>query len=91
MAVKFTKHFLNKLEDLLSETEYSLRYERGNFKSGFCVLKEDKLAIVNKFYTLEGKISCIVEIVRQIPIDAKSLSQKNRACYQELSQADIQL
>ena len=34
MEVKYTKHFLHKLEDLFSETDYQLRYEKGSFNSG---------------------------------------------------------
>ena len=42
MLVKYTKHFQNKLEDLFAESDYILRYEKGNFKSGYCVIKEKK-------------------------------------------------
>ena len=33
MQLKYTSHFLAKLEDLFSETSYHLRYEKGNFQS----------------------------------------------------------
>ena len=64
MEIKYTKHFLNKLEDIFAESDYMLRYEKGNFKSGFCVLKSTKVIIVNKFYSLEGKVNCLVDILR---------------------------
>jgi len=82
----YTKHFLNKIEDLYSETEYNLRYERGHFKSGYCVLKSQKIAIVNKFYSLEGKINCLIEMLKEIEVDTNSLSQKNKKLFIELSQ-----
>ena len=37
--MKYTKHLLNKLEDIFSESDYVLRYEKGNFQSGYCILK----------------------------------------------------
>ena len=57
MELKYTRHFLNKLEELFAESDYMLRYEKGNFKAGFCVLKDMKVVVVNKYYALEGSVS----------------------------------
>lgn len=91
MEIKYTKHFLNKLEDVFSETEYQLRYEKGSFKSGYCLLKEHKIAVVNKYYTLEGKVNCLVDILKSIEIDQSQLSEKNRKLYLTLLQIEMQL
>ncbi|MFK7900308.1 MAG: hypothetical protein AB8B61_06085 [Cyclobacteriaceae bacterium] len=77
MEIKYTKNFLNKLEDIFSESEYILRYEKGNFNSGYCILKETQVVIINKYYTLEGKINCLLEILTQLNIDSENLSAKN--------------
>ncbi|EPR68006.1 hypothetical protein ADICYQ_3078 [Cyclobacterium qasimii M12-11B] len=45
MAVKYTKNFLDKLENIFASSEYHLRYEKGNFKSGYCILKELRLLL----------------------------------------------
>lgn len=89
--VKYTKHFLSKLEDIFAESDYSLRYEKGQFKSGYCILKDTKIAIVNRYYTLEGKINCLIEILRTIEIDWQALGEKNRTLYLELSQTKLEL
>jgi hypothetical protein len=89
MQIRYTKHFLNKLEDLFAESKYMLRYEKGNFKSGYCVLKDTKIAIVNKYYTTEGKINCLLEILKSADIEAKDLSEKNKSFYLELSQTAL--
>lgn len=91
MHVKYTKHFLNKLEDIFTETDYILRYEKGNFKSGYCILMDTKIVIVNKYYTTEGKINCLLEILKSIEIEEKHLSDKNRIFYRELSQTALKL
>lgn len=91
MALPNTKHTLNKLEDLISETDYTLRYEKGNFKSGYCVIRDSKVIIVNKYYALEGKISCLIDIVKEIDIDARKLSDKNRSLYQKLRQTELEV
>ena len=36
--IKYTKHNLNKLEDIFRELKITLRYEKGNFHSGYCIV-----------------------------------------------------
>ncbi|MFT6873277.1 MAG: hypothetical protein ACJAVN_002297 [Roseivirga sp.] len=91
MTIRYTKHFLNKLEDIFAESDYVLRYEKGNFKSGYCLLNETRIAIVNKYYTTEGKINCLIDIIKSIEIDQASLSEKNSNLLMELSQTTLEL
>lgn len=91
MTVRYTKPFLNKLEDIFAESDYVLRYEKGNFQSGYCVLKDTKIAIVNKYYTVEGKINCLVDILRLISIDQLRLREKNQKLLLQLLQTELNL
>ena len=84
--IKYTNQFLTKLEDLIAESDYTLRYEKGNFKSGFCVLKDQKIIIVNKFYTTEGKINALYEILRTVHLDMTRFTEKSQKLYEEISQ-----
>lgn len=84
--IKYTNQFLIKLEDLIAESDYHLRYEKGNFKSGFCVLKEEKIIIVNKFYPTEGKINALFDILRTVTLDTSRFTEKSQKLYEELSQ-----
>ncbi|WP_258104034.1 hypothetical protein [Marinoscillum sp. MHG1-6] len=90
MEIKYTKQFLNRLEDIFSETDYILRYEKGNFQSGYCVLKETKIAIVNKYYSLDGKINSLLEILKSVELDISGLSDKNRKLYFEINSTQLQ-
>jgi hypothetical protein len=82
--IKYTNQFLLKLEDMIAESDYTLRYEKGNFKSGYCVLKDQKIMIVNKFYTTEGKINALLDILRTITLDTARFSEKSLKLHQEL-------
>ncbi len=77
MAVKYTKHFLDKMENLFAASEYVLRYEKGNFKSGYCILNDTKIVIVNKYFPLEGKINALVDIINELNFDPKDFKEKN--------------
>ncbi|NQZ78181.1 MAG: hypothetical protein HRT61_19055 [Ekhidna sp.] len=91
MTIKYTNHFLNKLEDILSETDYILRYEKGNFQSGYCILNDSKVAVVNKFFALEGKVNSLIEIIRSIKVDSSKLSDSNKKLYAEITNNQLQL
>jgi hypothetical protein len=84
--IKYTSQFLLKLEDMIAESDYTLRYEKGNFKSGYCLLKEQKIMIVNKFYTTEGKINALLDILKVVQLDPARFSEKNAKLYQELQE-----
>jgi hypothetical protein len=77
MAIKYTKHFLDKLENLFAETDFMLRYEKGNFKSGYCVLNESKIVIVNKYFPLEGKINALVDILIELNFNPQDFTNKS--------------
>ncbi|MCW5910727.1 MAG: hypothetical protein KIT62_06620 [Cyclobacteriaceae bacterium] len=87
--IKYTNQFLTKLEDLIAESDYILRYEKGNFKSGYCLLKEQKIMIVNKFFTVEGKINALLDILKNLELDPTRFSEKSKKLYEELNQAEI--
>ncbi|WP_420318167.1 hypothetical protein [Ekhidna sp.] len=91
MTIKYTSHFLHKLEDIMSETDYILRYEKGNFQSGYCILNDSKIAIINKFFALEGKINSLIEIIRSIKVDGSKLSENNKKLYSEITNNQLQL
>ena len=88
MEIKYSRHFLNKLEEIFSESDYILRYEKGNFKSGYCIINDTKVAVVNKFYSLEGKVNCLLEILRSINLDTQLLNPKNLKLYNDLKKED---
>lgn len=77
MIIKYTKYFLDKLENLFAASEYILRYEKGNFKSGYCVLKENKIVIINKYFPIEGKINALIDIINELNLDPKDFNDKS--------------
>jgi hypothetical protein len=83
--VKYTTQFLVKLEEIISESDYILRYEKGNFKSGYCVLKDQKIIIINKFYTTEGKINTLLDIFKNVKFDTSRFTEKSLKLYEELT------
>ncbi len=89
--MKTSPVYLKKIETLLKEAGLKLRYEKGNFKSGHCLLEEQQVVVVNKFYTVEAKIQAITEILQQMQIQVDLLPPESRQLYQELQQTGLKL
>ena len=86
-----TNHTLEKLETLLKTTGYRIRYEKGNFKTGACLLQNSKVVVVNKFSGLESKILAISELMCDLEMDNSLLDERQISFLQQLKQTKLQL
>ena len=82
--MKYTITTLEKLEKILHETGYVIRYERGNFQSGYCILEEKKVLVLNKFLPLEGRINTLIDILPQLSLHPESLLPESRKLLESL-------
>ncbi|NJL13037.1 MAG: hypothetical protein HC913_08605 [Microscillaceae bacterium] len=69
---------LRHLENIFSQSGYAIRYEKGNFRSGYCLLKNEPVVVINKYYPLEGKIGSLIEILQTVewPFQPKEEAEK---------------
>lgn len=84
MSFKYTPNTLKKLEQLYEEARYIIRYEKGNFNSGYCVLEERRVAVINKFFGIEGRINALIEILPTLNVIESELSTEMLKWYKEL-------
>jgi hypothetical protein len=82
--MKYTQAVLDKLEDILGESDYKVRYERGTFQSGYCILEQTRVVVLNKFLDTEGRINTLIELIPQLNIDFDKLTHESQKLYQEL-------
>ncbi len=68
---------------------YKVRYEKGNFKTGACMLQNSKVVVVNKFSNLEMKISALVNLLRDMPTDIGMLDEKHRQFLRSIKQTKL--
>jgi hypothetical protein len=81
MSIKYTVSTLKKFEELYDEIGYSIRFEKGNFHSGYCILQDRRIAVINKFLPLEGRINALIDILPSIEIDQDTLSKEMLTLY----------
>lgn len=82
--MKYTQTTLNKTEKLIEEMGYIVRYERGNFQSGYCVLEQKKVVVLNKFLPLEGRINTLIDLIPQLHIDVDALSPESKKVHHDI-------
>lgn len=82
--MKYTQTTLDKLESVVEEAGYVLRYERGTFQSGYCILEERKVVVLNKFLQLEGRINTMLDLIPQLEINRDLLSEESQKIYKEV-------
>jgi hypothetical protein len=82
--MKYTQTTLDKLETIVEEAGYVLRYERGTFQSGYCILEEKKVVVLNKFLQTEGRINTMLDLIPQLEINTELLSEESKKIYKEI-------
>jgi hypothetical protein len=83
-TMKYTQSTVDKLEDILGESSYVVRYERGTFQSGWCLLEARKVVVLNKFLNTEGRINTLIELIPQLNIDYDKLTLESQKLYDSL-------
>jgi hypothetical protein len=84
MSFKYTPNTLKKLEQLFEEANYVVRYEKGNFNSGYCILEDKRVAVVNRFLSTEGRINALIEILPSIAVKEEELSGEMQKFYKQM-------
>jgi len=82
--MKYTQATLDKIEAILDEAEYVLRYERGNFQSGYCILEQKKVVVLNKFLQLEGRINTLIDLIPQLTLRPDTFPSDVRKTYEDV-------
>ncbi len=79
--MKYNQSTLDKLEAIPEQAGYVLRYERGTFQSGYCILEQKKVVVLNKFLQIEGRINTLADLIPQLEIDPGHLSDESAKLY----------
>ena len=72
--MKYNPATLDKLEKILEESGYVMRYERGSFQSGYCILEDKKVVVLNKFLNTEGRINTLIDLIPSLKITYELLT-----------------
>lgn len=82
--MKYNQATLKKMEDILDECGYIVRYERGSFQSGYCILEDKKVVVINKFLNPEGRINTLLDLIPAIKVNYEMLTKDSQKMYDEV-------
>jgi hypothetical protein len=83
--MKYNQSSLDKLEKIVEEAGYVIRYERGTFQSGYCILEQKKVAVLNKFLQTEGRINILIDLIPQLNIQLNLLSEESKKLFTDIT------
>ena len=89
--IKHTQHFLDKLIAILAQNNYTVRNEKGNFKSGHCLKDESRVILLNKVAPIESRITFLCDVVRKVEINDQFLSADERKLVEHLKQLELKI
>lgn len=76
--LKYTKHNLSKLEEIFKALKVSIRYEKGNFQSGYCIVTGKNIVIINRFFDVEARINILMEILEENKFTTEELDEESK-------------
>ncbi|MCC6571505.1 MAG: hypothetical protein IT274_07775 [Chitinophagales bacterium] len=91
MAFRYNATTLSLLESIMKENRYIVRYEKGSFQSGYCILQDKRVAVINKFYDTESRINALIEIMHQVELSTEGLDEKQLEIFNKVSQQKLEL
>ena len=60
---------VTELEELTKQLGVTIRYEKGDFEGGFCILKEERMLVVNKRLHDARKAASIAQALGQFGLE----------------------
>ncbi len=82
------KEFESILADLKSVANQmgaKVRFERGDFKGGYCLLKESKVIVINKLATFQRKVITLSAALKELGVEDMYLTPRLREVIEEMT------
>ncbi len=78
---------LQDLKSIASEMGARVRFERGDFKGGYCLLQESKVIVINKLSSLQKKIAILASALKQLGAEDIYIPPKIREVIDEMDES----
>lgn len=83
------KEFEEIIEDLKAlalQLGAEVRFEKGDFKGGYCLLKENKVIVINKMMNLQRKVMILSAALKELGVDQIYLNPRMREIIDEMAE-----
>ena len=82
------KEFEQLIEELKSVADQlgaSVRFEKGDFKGGYCIIHDKKVIVINKMTNLQRKVMILSTALKELGVDEIYLTPRVREVIEEMS------
>ena len=79
------EEIIQDLKALAAQLGAEVRFEKGDFKGGYCLLKENKVIVINKMANLQRKVMILSLALKELGIDQMYLTPRIREIIDEMS------
>ncbi|MGA8265023.1 MAG: hypothetical protein WB779_11320 [Ignavibacteriaceae bacterium] len=79
------EEIIQDLKALAAQLGAEVRFEKGDFKGGYCLLKENKVIVINKMANLQRKVMILSMALKELGIDEMYLTPRMREIIDEMS------
>lgn len=77
---------LNDLKAVATQMGAKVRFERGDFKGGYCILKESKVIVINKLSNFQRKVMILATALQELGVEDIYLPPKLREFIEEMEE-----
>ena len=84
------KEFESVLQDLktiATEMGARVRFERGDFKGGYCILQDSKVIVINKLSSLQKKVAILSAALKELGAEDIYIPPKIREIIDEMDES----
>lgn len=78
------EEIIQELRSVASQLGATVRFEKGDFKGGYCLLKESKVIVINKNANLQRKAMILSVALKELGVDDIYLNPKLREMIEEM-------
>jgi len=72
------QELLDELKEIALRKGIKVRFEKGDFNGGYCILKSEKVIVINKLAQTQRKLLILVEALKEIGIEDIYINPKLR-------------
>ncbi|MCG6913231.1 hypothetical protein LJE86_04890 [bacterium BMS3Abin03] len=79
---------LSDLKALAAQLGATVRFEKGDFKGGYCIVHDSKVIVINKMTNLQRKVMILSAALKELGVDKIYLTPKMREIIDEMAETN---
>lgn len=79
------EEILQELKAVADQLGATVRFEKGDFKGGYCIVHDKKIIVINKMTNLQRKVMILSTALKELGTDSIYITPKIREVIEEMS------